>query len=115
MRRATYLLAPVLAGALLFSGCGVRTTHKHVSAAAVTGGTGFVGGPIKVKKGDKVVVTVGNLTSRTHGFAIDAFGVKETVDPGKNIEVKFTPTERGTYVIYCQLHPKHMKSAVVVR
>ena len=114
MKRALLVLAPLLIAALVFPACGVRTTHKSVSAARVSGGTGFVGGPIRVKNGDKVVIKVGNLTDRTHGFAIDAFGVKQTVDPGKKIEVKFTPTAAGTYVVYCQLHPTHKPTELIV-
>jgi heme/copper-type cytochrome/quinol oxidase subunit 2 len=115
MRRASSLVAPVLAGALLFAGCGVKTTHKSLTNQVVGGGTAITGGPIRVKKGDKVVVRVGNLTNRTHGFAIDAFSVKQTVDPGKKIEAKFTPTAKGTYLVYCQLHPTHKTTELIVR
>ena len=115
MKRALLVLAPLLAGALALSGCGVRTTHKSVSAARVTGGTGFTGGPVRVKEGDKVVIKVGNLTDRPHGFAIDAFRVKQTVNPGKHVDVKFTPTAKGTYLIYCQLHPTHKTTELIVR
>ena len=108
------VLTPLLVGALLFSGCGVKTTHKAVSAAPVAGGTGFTGGPIRVKKGDKVVIRVGDRTARTHGFAIDAFGVRQTVDPGKDILVKITPTAAGTYRVYCQLHPAHKPTELIV-
>jgi nitrosocyanin len=61
------------------------------------------------------VVNLGNKTDRTHGFAIDAFGVKRTVDAGKKIEVKFTPTQKGTYLVYCQLHPTHKTTELIVR
>lgn len=116
MKQASFVLVPLLAAGLFFSGCGVKTTHKAIAAAKVEGGNGWKPStPLRVREGEKVVIKVGNLTTETHGFSIDAFGVKQTVDPGKSIEVKFTPTERGTYVIYCQLHPKHMKSALVVR
>jgi nitrosocyanin len=115
MKRAVLVLVPLLAGSLALGGCGVKTTHKSVSAARVTGGTGFTGGPVKVKKGDKVEIKVSNLTDRTHGFAIDAFGVKQTVDPGKKIQVKFTPTATGSYLIYCQLHPAHKTTELIVR
>ncbi len=56
-----------------------------------------------------------NLTDRTHGFAIDAFGVKQTVDAGKKIQAKFTPTATGTYLVYCQLHPTHKTTELIVR
>jgi plastocyanin len=114
--RARLLLLPaVLASALLFAGCGVKTTHKVVSAAPVAGGTGWKPStPIRVKEGRKVVIKVGNATKVTHGFSIDAFGVKQTVDAGKTINVKITPTAKGTYVVYCQLHPAHKKTELVV-
>jgi plastocyanin len=115
VKRALLLVAPLVAACLLFAGCGVKTTHKAVSAAPVQGGTGWKpSSPIRVKEGDKVVIKVGNDTKVTHGFSIDAFGVKQTVDPGKTIDVKITPTAKGTYVVYCQLHPKHVKSELIV-
>jgi nitrosocyanin len=116
VKRAFLFMVPLLAAGLLFAGCGVRTTHKTIAAAHVDGGNGWKPStPLRVREGDKVVIKVGNTTQETHGFSIDAFGVKQTVDPGKTINVKFTPTQKGTYVIYCQLHPKHQKSALVVR
>lgn len=115
MRRAFVFLLPVLIGGLVFAGCGVKTTHKVISAAPVTGGTGWQPStPIRVKEGRKLVIKVGNKTKVTHGFSIDAFGVKQTVDPGKTIQVKITPTAKGTYVVYCQLHPAHHKTALIV-
>ena len=116
MKRAVLVLAPLLSAALVLPACGVKTTHKTVAAAPVQGGTGWKPSTsIKVKKGDKVVVRVSNLTARTHGFAIDAFGVKQTVDAGKKIEAKFTPTANGTYLVYCQLHPTHKTTELIVR
>jgi len=115
VKRALLVLAPLVIGALFLSGCGVKTTHKSVAAAPVQGGTGWKPStPIRVKKGDKVVIKVGNETKVTHGFSIDAFGVKQTVDVGKNIDVKFTPTAAGHYVVYCQLHPAHEKTELIV-
>ena len=114
-RRAVHVVAALLVGAVLLAACGVKTTHKGVSAAAVAGGNGWSPStPIRVKEGRKVVIKVGNKTKETHGFSIDAFGVKQTVDPGKTIEVKFTPTAKGTYVVYCQLHPRHKKTELTV-
>ena len=115
MKRALLVLASLAAAALLLAACGVKTTHKSVSAAPVTGGTGWKPTtPIKVKKGDKVVIKVGNQTKVTHGFSIDYFGIKQTVDAGKHIDVKFTPTAAGHYVVYCQLHPAHKKTELIV-
>lgn len=115
-KRALFsLLVPVLGLALVATGCGVHTTHESVSAAPVEGGTGWKPStPIRVDKGDKVVIKVGNETKLVHGFSIDAFGIKQTVDPGKHTEAKFTPTRTGTFVVYCQLHPAHKKTSIVV-
>ena len=100
---------------LVAAGCGVRTTHKSVSAAPVQGGTGWKPStPIKVSKGDKVVIKVGNETKVTHGFSIDAFGIKQTVDPATHVDAKFTPTRTGRFVVYCQLHPAHKKTELIV-
>src|SRR5205085_54734 len=83
VKRALLVLAPLVIGALFLSGCGVKTTHKSMAAAPVQGGTGWKPStPIKVKKGDKVVIKVGNETKVTHGFSIDAFGVKQTAVAG---------------------------------
>ena len=115
LKRALLVLMPLLAVSLLLADCGVKTSHKTVSAAPVEGGTGWKPStPIRVKEGEKVVIKVGNNTKVTHGFSIDAFGVKQTVDPGKTINVKITPTAKGTYVVYCQLHPAHKKTALIV-
>ena len=114
-KRALLVFAPLLVVAFLFTGCGVKTTHKSVSAAAVVGGKGWKPStPIRVKEGDKVVIKVGNLTTETHGFSIDYFGIKQTVGAGKTIQVKFTPTVKGHYVVYCQLHPAHKKTELIV-
>ena len=104
-RRALLLLIVVIG--LVAAGCGVRKVHRSIAAAAVPGGTGWKGGPIHVRKGDKVVITVGNTTPREHGFSIGAFGIKDTVQPGKKVEVKLTPTRTGHFDVYCQLHPAH--------
>jgi nitrosocyanin len=113
VKRALAVLVVVLL-ALVASSCGVRTTHKSISAAKEGAATGWKGGPIRVKKGDKVVIGVGNTTDKTHGFSIDAFRIKQTVAPGKHIDAKLTPTATGHYVIYCQLHPAHLKTELIV-
>ena len=114
MNRAVPVVVLTVLLALVGVGCGVHTAHKSISAAPVAGGTGWKGGPIRVEKGDKVVIKVGNQTKVTHGFSIDAFGVKQTVDPSKHVDAKLTPTRTGRFVIYCQLHPAHKKTELVV-
>ena len=112
MNRA--LLVLVAAALLLAAACGVRTVHRSISAAKVGTATGWKGGTIHVRKGDKVVISVGNTTDKEHGFSIDAFGVKGTVKPGQHLLAKFTPTRTGTFTIYCQLHPAHLHTTLSV-
>ena len=114
MRRAPLLLAVVAAIALVAAGCGVRTVHRSVTAAKVGAATGWKGGPVHVRKGDKAVLVVRNTTDKEHGFSIDAFHVKTTVKPGQRKLVKLTPTQTGHFTIYCQLHPAHLKTQLNV-
>jgi nitrosocyanin len=115
VKRASLLLVTLAVTGLVGAGCGVHTTHKSVAAAPVQGGTGWKPStPIKVPKGDKVVIEVGNETALTHGFSIDAFAIKQTVDSQKKVNVKFTPTRTGSFVVYCQLHPAHKQTQLVV-
>lgn len=106
MWRLAALASIALLGA---AGCSSSTTDKlTINAAAVNGKPGFAPQVIKATRGDKVDITVGNTTDKTHGFSIEGYGVKEaTVQPGAPIHVKFTADKTGTYKIFCQLHPAH--------
>ena len=74
-------------------------------------------GTIVAKKGQSVRLTlINNMKSEpnTHGFAIDAFGVKAVVTRGKPEVVEFTADKEGVFRAYCQLHPKHVGGQLVV-
>jgi len=109
MELAMRRLAAVAAVAFIAVGCSNDTTdHRTINAAAVNGKPGFAPQVIEVKKGDKVDLTVGNTTEKTHGFSIEGYGLKaQTVEAGKPIHVKFTAKKTGTYKVFCQLHPAH--------
>jgi nitrosocyanin len=95
-------------GVMAIAGCGNDTVTRRINAAAVNGKPGFAPEVIEVHRGDKVNLTVGNTTDKTHGFSIDGYGLKaKTVEPGKPIHVKFTAKKTGTYKVFCQLHPAH--------
>ena len=51
---------------------------------------------------------------KQHGFSIDDFSVKETIDQGKTTTVKFKADKAGTYRVYCQIHPTHKPAELVV-
>ena len=115
LRRALLLFVLVAAIALAGTACGVRKVQRPISAAKVGAETGWKPmTPIHVRKGDKLVILVGNLTTKEHGFSIDAFRVRKTVKPGRHTSVRFTPTRTGHFTIYCQLHPAHLKTELNV-
>jgi len=112
VKRALVLVVGGLA--VVAVACGVRTVHRSVTAAKVGTATGWKGGPVHVRKGDKAVLVVRNTTDKVHGFSIDAFRIKDTVKPGQRLLVKLTPTRTGHFPIYCQLHPAHLKTELNV-
>ncbi|MDQ6928289.1 MAG: cupredoxin domain-containing protein [Actinomycetota bacterium] len=115
MRRGAVLTVVAVVG-LVAVGCSNDTTdHRTINAAAVSGKPGFAPQVIEVHRGDKVDLTVGNTTEKTHGFTIEGYGLPaHTVDPGKPIHVKFTASKTGTYKVFCQLHPAHQAATFQV-
>ncbi len=56
---------------------------------------------IKVKKGQKVMVTLDNQEG-THNFALDEFNVSSrSIDSGESTTFEFTPDKTGTFTFYC--------------
>lgn len=105
----TLLLAGVLGS------CGQGDESRRIAATSVRGRAGFAPDPVTVDKGDKITLTVGNTTDRTHGFRIEGYGVARTVDPGKPIRVVFRADKPGVYKIDCQLHPAHGIASLIVQ
>jgi len=55
-----------------------------------------------VRAGKPVEVTLTSVTMLTpHNFIIDALAVQEEVGAGKTVVLTFTPTQPGTFPIYC--------------
>jgi nitrosocyanin len=77
----------------------------------------WVPGTIVVHKGDHVKLNLINKIPSdppNHGFAIDAFNVKEVVNRGEPKSVEFVADKVGVFPIYCQLHPAHVGGQLVV-
>lgn len=55
---------------------------------------------IRVKKGDRVRVTVTN-TKGMHDFVIDEFGVKEETPLNEKTVIEFVADKAGTFEYYC--------------
>jgi nitrosocyanin len=114
MRALARLVLIAVVPVLVVAGCSKSPEERRVAAAVVGGRPGFTPKTVKVDKGDKVELEVGNSTDRPHGFSIDAHNLSRTVDPGKPITVRFTAKRAGTFRIFCQLHPAHQPAQLTV-
>jgi nitrous-oxide reductase len=59
---------------------------------------------VKVKKGQKVVWHLTNTErtrDATHGFAIPAYGIGASIEPGETVTVQFTANKEGSFPFYC--------------
>ena len=55
-----------------------------------------------VEAGKPVELTLTSVTTITpHNFIIKEFSVEQDVSAGKTVVIKFTPTQTGTFPIYC--------------
>jgi nitrous-oxide reductase len=74
----------------------------HVYMTAIR--SHFVPDHIAVKQGDKVHIHVTSLEQTkdaTHGFAIDAYNVNLSLEPGKTNNISFVADRAGTFPFYC--------------
>jgi nitrosocyanin len=103
-------------GAVGLAGCSGnhKTENFRIDATSVNGQSAFSIGTITVTQGDKVNIEVGNTTDKAHGFSIDEFNIHRVVEPHKTQTVSFTPGKTGQFKVYCQLHPAHVPSSMIV-
>ena len=115
-RRSVSLASLALTAATVFAGCSDEKTERlKADDGPVGSGNAITPANLAVQKGRKVVITVTNTAKdKQHGFSIDEFGVKETIDQGKTTTVKFKADKPGTYRVYCQIHPTHKPAEFVV-
>ena len=105
--------------ALALAGCG-QVSKSRVRRVVVVnlseqGKPQFEPLQTTVQKGDKVTIDVVNRTDKVHGFAIRGYSVPPIeVGPDAPNDMVFTAKKEGTYEIYCQLHPAHLKAALLV-
>ena len=70
-----------------------------------------------VKKGDKVKITLVNLASGVHAFAIDGYDVNVQVNNAETDRTKvveFTADKAGIFRIYCSMHAGHVGGQLLV-
>ncbi len=66
------------------------------------------------KIGETIKFKIYNATDKPHGFSIDEFNLKETVQPGDNT-IEFKADKLGLYKVYCQYHPAHLTGQLLVQ
>jgi nitrosocyanin len=116
-RRGRKAAAPIAALALILAsvGCSHKTERHAIAAALVSSAPGFSPETVTVDKEDTIILNVGNGTDKTHGFSIEGYKIRKTVDPNQKLRVKFRASRAGTFKIFCQLHPTHQTATLVVR
>jgi heme/copper-type cytochrome/quinol oxidase subunit 2 len=113
--RHVALASVALAALALLAGCGGKTDHLSADDGPVASGNGITPVKLVAHKGHTVEIKVTNTAKdKQHGFSIDAFNKKETIDEGKTTTVKFKADKAGTYRVYCQLHPAHGAAELTV-
>ena len=115
MRRRVFATGMGLILTVTLAACGQGNVRRSIAAASVAGTPGYAPARVTVDKGDKVFLTVNNLTDKTHGFSVEGYGIRKTVDPSKPMRVIFRADKPGTYKIFCQLHPAHGQATLVVQ
>ncbi|HUP70404.1 MAG TPA: cupredoxin domain-containing protein [Acidimicrobiales bacterium] len=110
-------MATLVGLSLVLTGCtgGSPTSRRQISAVTVGSAAGFEPATVTVDKDDDVVLSVGNSTTRAHGFSIEGYGIREEVESNTPIQVKFKSTKPGTFKIFCQLHETHQVATLVVQ
>ncbi len=66
-------------------------------------------------KGDKVNLTLKNVATKDHGFAIDALHIQEIIPMDQSKEIVIEVTEVGTFPYYCPLHPAHVGGQLIIQ
>jgi nitrous-oxide reductase len=79
-----------------------RADGVHVYMSAIR--SHFMPDTIRVKEGDTVHVHITNLEQAydaTHGFAIEAYNINLSLEPGEAEDVTFVADRAGTFPLYC--------------
>jgi len=59
---------------------------------------------IAATAGKAITVKVANEGSTPHTFTIDSLNVDQTISPGQELDITFTPTQAGDLAFYCKFH-----------
>lgn len=89
--------------------------HYTLTAVEINGTKFWLPSTIIVPKGAAVELKLVNKLDAPHGFAMDAFNIREEVPAGGSVTVRFTAKQPGTYSYYCQLHAPHIGGQILVQ
>ena len=59
---------------------------------------------IAAAAGKAITVEVDNEGDAPHTFTIDSLNVDQTISPGQELDITFTPTQAGDLAFYCKFH-----------
>ncbi len=62
----------------------------------------FIPDSIRVKLGETVRLKIKSIDV-THGFALPEFEINEVLQPGKEIQVEFQATRKGSFQFFCSI------------
>ena len=109
-------LVLALATGLLFILGGICDAHPPIDL--VLSNWKYTPNTITVHVGEPTTLHV-TSSEGVHGLQSDELGIKQTVImPGKFVDVTFTPTKEGTYLVHCSImcgagHPNMMLTVKV--
>ena len=79
---------------------------------------GFEPDIITVNKGNAVKLKITSIDV-THGFSINEYNIRETLEPGKTITVEFVADKSGTFQffcsVYCGIKHAEMRGKLIVK
>ena len=77
------------------------TEGQTVAVSAVISNYAYTPAQVDVNLGDRVILTVQNNDSVSHGISLPTFGVREFVGPGQTQVVEFVADKAGTPETFC--------------
>ncbi len=133
MKKRIIIYCVFLIALIFILGCSQKSQVKEVVAKDTTDATKptedvkeifvtakqfeFTPNPIKVKKGDKVILHVKSIDV-THGFQIPEYDINKPIKPGETVDIEFIADKPGTFTVYCSIfcgegHPR-MRGQLIV-
>ncbi len=122
MKKRLSIMAILVLGLFVLSGCGQQTQTPTGNAIKDTGkvkefmiksfyddtGIWFSLKEISVNKGDIVRIKVTNIKGN-HDFVIDEYGIREITPLNEEVVIEFTADKAGEFTYYCSVQGHKQK------